>query len=250
MDDRDDNGGIEEIPTITKLLDPQYPLLVRFREAAPGSYKHSVALASMVEGVSISLGLDVELMKLCAVWHDLGKIFNPKYFAENQIEDEDPHRELDPKISYELITRHVSDGVMLLINEPSFPRKAIETISRHHGNTVLRYFFNKSGKSVEDLYRYKTERPKNINDAVLMICDQIEAVSRSRIQAGTFDLTDVIDTTINYLIEDSQLDEVYLKLGDLKRLKTALAKELEGSVQRRPDYDEVRKNGVDLKCNK
>ena len=139
---------------------------------------------------------------------------------------------------------------MLLINEPSFPRKAIETISRHHGNTVLRYFFNKSGKSVEDLYRYKTERPKNINDAVLMICDQIEAVSRSRIQAGTFDLTDVIDTTINYLIEDSQLDEVYLKLGDLKRLKTALAKELEGSVQRRPDYDEVRKNSVDLKCNK
>jgi len=83
-----------------------------------------------------------------------------------------------------------------------------------------------------------------------MICDQIEAVSRSRIQAGTFDLTDVIDTTINYLIEDSQLDEVYLKLGDLKRLKTALAKELEGSVQRRPDYDEVRKNSVDLKCNK
>lgn len=232
-----DEGGI-----IIKLLDPQYPLLTKFRESAPGSYKHSVALASMVEGVSISLGLDVELMKLCAIYHDLGKVFAPKYFVENQIEDEDPHKDLDPKISYEIITRHVCDSVTILINDYNFPRKAIETISRHHGNTVLRYFFNKSGKDVEDFYRYKTERPRTINDAVLMVCDQVEATSKARIQAGAFDAIDIIDSTINYLLDDGQLDEVYLKLGDLKRLKLALAKELEGSVQRRPDYVDIKKD--------
>lgn len=243
VEDKNGNGvGNDEGSIIVKLLDPQYPLLTRFRESAPGSYKHSVALASMVEGISISLRLDVELMKLCAIYHDLGKIFSPKYFVENQIENEDPHKDLDPKISYEVITRHVCDSVTILINDSNFPRKAIETISRHHGNTVLRYFFNKSGKDVEDFYRYKTERPRTINDAVLMVCDQVEATSRARIQAGTFDATDIIDSTINYLLNDGQLDEVYLKLGDLKRLKSALAKELEGSVQRRPDYADIKKD--------
>lgn len=244
-DSVEEKNGSDEGSIIAKLLDSQYPLLTRFRESAPGSYKHSVALASMVEGISISLGLDVELMKLCALYHDIGKIYTPKYFAENQIEDEDPHKDLDPKISYELITRHVCDSVTILINDSNFPRKAIETISRHHGNTILRYFFNKSGKDVEDLYRYKTERPRTINDAVLMVCDQVEATSKSRIQAGTFNAVDIIDSTINCLLDDGQLDEVYLKLGDLKRLKTALAKELEGSVQRRPDYVGV-KNEVNV----
>jgi len=237
----DTNGkGNKEEPSISKLLDTTYPLLARFRELCPGTFKHSQALASMIEGVSLSLGLDTELLKVAAIYHDVGKTLNPKFFSENQLEDEDAHKNLDPKISYEIITRHVSDSVMILINDSNFPRKVIEIISQHHGKNILKYFFKKSKNHVEDLFRYKTTKPTCIESAILMACDAIEATSRSQVQAGKFNPTRVIETTINGLIDDGQLDEVYMRLGDLKKVKIALGKELEGTYQKRVDYEEVK----------
>jgi len=237
------NGEVKkEEPSLSRLLDTTYPLLSRFRELCPGTYKHSQALASMIEGVSLALDLDTELLKLAATYHDIGKTFNPKYFVENQLEDEDAHKDIDPKISYEIITRHVSDSVVILLNDYNFPRKVIEIISQHHGKNVLRYFFSKSGKDVEDFFRYKTTKPTCIESAILMICDAIEATSRARVQAGKFDPSKVIESTINGLIDDGQLDEVYMRLGDLKKVKIALGKELEGTYQKRVDYEEVEKS--------
>jgi len=235
----------KETHELVELLDSSYPLLEKFREACPGSYKHAQALASMIEGVASVLGLDTTFMKVAALYHDIGKQNNPKYFTENQLEDEDPHVDLDPRVSYQIITRHVSDSVNTLINDDKFPRLLIEIISQHHGNTVLKYFFEKSGSDVEDLYRYKCTRPKCIESAVLMICDHIEATSRSLFQAGKFDPAEVIDITINKLLDDGQLDDVVMRLGDLKKVKEALARELEGTYQKRVDYDEAKKEKED-----
>ena len=231
---------------LVELLDANYPLLEKFREACPGSYKHAQALSSMIEGVANSLGIDVTFMKVAAMYHDIGKQVNPKYFTENQLEDEDPHENLDARVSYQLITRHVSDSVNILINDSKFPRDLIEIISQHHGNTIVRYFFEKSGSDVEDLYRYKCSKPECIESAVLMICDHIEAKSRSLFQAGKFDPVEVIETTINGLIDDGQLDEVVMRLGDLKKIKEALARELEGTYQKRVDYDEAKKEKAEV----
>lgn len=223
---------------IKELLDSKYPLLQEFREKCPGTFKHSQSLSSMIEGVAMALDLDEHRMKAAALYHDVGKMFNPKYFTENQLEDENLHDNLDPKVSYEIITRHVSDSVIVLLNDPNFPRDIIEIISQHHGTTILKYFHTKSGEPEED-YRYKTTRPKTIEAMVLMVCDHIEATSRSLVQAGKFSPKKVIKNTINGLIDDSQFDDVTMKLGDLKRIKQALAKELEGVYQKRVDYDEA-----------
>jgi hypothetical protein len=226
------------------LLDSTYPLLQRFREACPGTYKHSQNLASMVEGIALSLDLDVTKLKVAAQYHDVGKMCNPKYFTENQLEDENPHDKLSPIVSYNIITRHVSDSVMYLVNDSNFPRDIIEIISQHHGQSVLRYFFDKSGSDVEDAFRYKTPKPTCVDSAVLMICDHIEATSRALVQSGKFDSSNVIETTISNLIDDGQLDDVYMRLGDLKRIKEALAKELEGTYQKRVDYDKAKEEKV------
>jgi len=231
----------EKQEDLHNLLDTSYPLLQRLRDACPGTYKHSQSLASIVEGVSMALDLDVIFMKVAALYHDIGKINNPKYFSENQLEDEDPHKELPAWVSSQIIGRHVSDGVNVLVNDESFPRKMIEIISQHHGSSVMKYFFTKSGKDVEDLFRYKCSTPKCVGSAVLMVCDQIEATSRSLFQAGKYDATKVIDTTINGLLADGQLDDVIMRLGDLKKIKEALARELEGLYQKRVDYDKAEK---------
>lgn len=233
---------VEELTGNAMLLDTTYPLMVKLREICPGTYKHSQAVVSMVEAVSLALGLDVGLMKVAATYHDIGKSFNPLAFSENQLDDENMHTDLAPEISYQIITRHVSDSVAILANDVHFSRKIIEIISQHHGQTVLKYFFKKSESSDEELFRYKTTTPACIESAVLMICDVTEATSKSHVQNGKFNPMNVIEGTINSLIDDGQLDEVVMKLGDLKKIKIALGKELEGTYQKRVDYEEVTKN--------
>jgi len=236
----EDSVIIAEVePSLNLLLDSKYPLLQEFRGACPGTFKHSQSLMSMIEGISLALDLDGDKMKVAALYHDVGKTFSPKYFSENQLENENPHDDLKPEVSYQILTRHVSDSVMVLVNNPDFPREIIEIISQHHGTTVLRYFFDKSNKTKEDDFRYKTTKPTCIESMVLMVCDAIEATSRALAQAGKFDPNKVINETLQRLIDDGQLDDVTMKLGDLKKIKHALAKELEGVYQKRVDYDEA-----------
>jgi len=231
---------VEVTKDLSVLLDSTYPLIKKLRELCPGTNKHSQALAAMVEGVSIALGLDVTFMKVAAQYHDIGKLNNPKYFSENQLEGEDSHADLDPWMSAQIISRHVSDGVCILLNDNNFSREIIEIISQHHGTEVIKYFFDKSGSELDDLFRYKSFVPKCVESAVLMICDKIEATSKSKFQSGTFDPLEVIESVINGLINDNQLDDVVIRLGDIKLLKDALAKELEGIYQKRVDYDKAK----------
>lgn len=239
-DEVNSSESTEKKNDLTHLLDATYPLLQRFRETCPGTFKHSQALVSMMEGISIALDLDVTSMKVAAQYHDIGKINNPRYFTENQLDDESPHDKLDPYMSYQIISRHVADGVTMLLNNPDFPRRLIEIISQHHGTSIVKYFFTKSGSDIEDVYRYKCTKPQCVEAAALMLADHIEAKSRSLIQAGKFDSSNVVDDTVNELLDDGQLDEVYMKLGDLKKIKEALIKELEGSYQKRIDYDKAK----------
>lgn len=227
---------VENDDNIKMLMDSTYPLLKQFRDACPGTYKHSQEVASMIEVVSLELDLNVDLMKVAALYHDIGKLINPKYFTENQLDDENPHDGLDPIISYNLITRHVSDSVVILINDKNFSRRLIEIISQHHGNSVLTYFFQKSEDGTKDMFRYRTQCPMCVESAILMITDRVEATSRSLSQTGKFDPALVITTVINDLLDDGQLDQVEIKLGNLKKIKESLGKELEGVYQKRVDY--------------
>lgn len=237
-DSVNNTNNAEAEPSLSFLLDSKYPLLQEFRGACPGTFKHSQSLMSMIEGVSLGLDLDDDKMKIAALYHDVGKMFNPKYFSENQLENENPHDGIGPEVSYQILTRHVSDSVMVLLNNPDFPREIIEIISQHHGTTVLRYFCDKA-KGKDDDFRYKSTKPTSIESMVLMVCDSIEAMSKALAQAGKFDPNKVINETLQRLIDDGQLDDVTMKLGDLKKIKAALAKELEGVYQKRVDYDEA-----------
>ena len=248
----DDNTHVEEHASIfSTILDSAYPLLQKFRKEAPGTYKHCQTVSSMVESISLDLGLDVGFMKIVSLYHDIGKINNPKYFAENELEDDDAHKDLHPWISSQIISRHVSDGVNILLNDINFPRDAIEVISQHHGTCTIKYFFNKANCLSDSIasesdYRYKNTTPQRVESAVLMITDTIEATTRSLVQAGKYDPTTLIDTTINGLLDSGQLDDVTMPLGDLKKIKKALAKELEGLYQKRVDYDDKNETKTDL----
>jgi len=237
LNDKNGKDKLVDREDLKLLLDSSYPILHQFRELCPGTFKHSQSVASMIENIALSLGLDTVLMKVAALYHDVGKMFNPKYFSENQLENENPHDTLDPFTSYNIITRHVSDSVMILLNDINFPRNVIRIISQHHGTTVLKYFYNNTDRVDKDVFRYKSTKPSCVESAVLAICDQVDATSRSLIQANKFDPSLVIESTISGLIDDGQLDDVMMRLGHLKKIKESISKDLEGTYQKRVDYN-------------
>ncbi len=240
------------------LLDSKFSLMEKFREIAPGTHKHSVNVSNFCESVALELDLDTDFMKVCGLYHDVGKINLPDYFSENQNNGKNLHDGLDPLISYQIITRHVSDTVLLLLNQTSdsepkdFPERLnlLEVISQHHGNTVLKYFYNKSKTEIDDHFRYKATPPQSIEAAVLMICDSVEATARSLASGNdlkeTQDRKAVVDTNVNRLMQDGQLDDI--KVGQLKKIKSVLYKELENIYHKRESYgDEKEKADEDLK---
>ncbi len=245
----DENGSSneKEVHGLAHLLESTYPLLKEFRDKCAGTFKHSQAVGGFAEGVSVALGLDSTYMKVGALYHDIGKMRNPKYYTENQLEDENMHDDLDPYISYLIISNHVASTAHILLSDENFPRDLIKIATQHHGTNIMKYFFDKSESDDENRFRYKGSKPQCVESMILMICDCIEARSRSDIQSGKFDPLAVIEETINDLMKDGQLDDVTMKLGDLQIIKEALAKELEGTYQKRVDYSKAKEEGQNKK---
>jgi len=226
---------------LSSLLDPSYHLLSTFKEICLGSFNHSYKLMKMIENISFNLDLDINFMKVCAMYHDIGKMINPLYFLENQTNSKNIHDTLTPALSYQIITRHVSDSVMILSNDRNFSRNIIDVVCQHHGTTVLKYFFDKSGTINKNIFRYKTMKPQSLESMILMLCDITEAKSRSILQSQPENLDPVviINSTIDHLLNDGQFENIYLRLGDLKVIKEILIKELDCIYQKRVDYDKV-----------
>lgn len=219
-------------------LDTDYPLLDKFKGAAPGTFRHCQNVANLAEAVASDLGMNTTLMKVCATYHDIGKMYNPNYFTENQNGDGNPHDELDPHISYQLISRHVADSVFILMTETDMPREVMEIVAEHHGDAVLKAIFNKGDKKNPDAYRYKCPKPTNEYSSILMIVDAVEATARSISEKLTTPEAKikVVKETIDRLREDQQLDE--MKVGTLRQVQKRLIRELDGIYHTRLDYDE------------
>ena len=218
------------------LLDAKYPFLERLRDKAPGTFKHCQNVASLCEAVAIELDIDPTLMRVLGQYHDAGKITFPECFYENQNGSGNLHDDLDPMISFHLISKHIADTALILIQLKDFPSQLIEPIVQHHGNSILKSLANKSKKVEEDMFRYRnTSPPTTLEAAILMICDSVEATVRSKEHnhddVDIEDIREIIRSTLDRLESDDQLDEV--KVGDLKKVKKALQRDLESKYHKR-----------------
>lgn len=232
-----------------KYIETDYPLLDKFRELSPGSFSHSQNVVTILEAVSKELELDVDFMKCCGYYHDIGKINYPQYFSENQSTKDNIHDTLQPQISCRYITGHLSDGVMILLQN-GFPRDVIEVISQHHGDTVLRQFHQKDPQAPEDKYRYKAKKPSSTEAVVLMLSDSVEALTRHEFlkkrdkeENGDF-IRRAVQSKIDQLDDDDQLDNVMH--GLIKRVKKILVRELESMYHKRVSYND----DEDIETNK
>lgn len=214
------------------------PILDIFKKLAPGTNRHCVNVSLLCESVCKEIcDTESDSLIIAARLHDIGKCNNPLFFSENQ-DKTNIHDTLDPYTSYQYITRHVSDSVLKLIQQ-GFPFDIVRIVSEHHGNTVLRSIFNKikDDKYLEDDFRYNSSKPTTKESCILMICDVVESATRSMDSVGKLsDISGIIDTLINNLVMDEQLD--ILTIGQLRVIKTILIKEIESIYHKRVEYDD------------
>ncbi len=230
--------------TLVELSDMNHPLLQKLANEAPGTMQHSLQVANLAESAARKIGASHLLVKVGALYHDIGKSLNPKFFIENQ-NAENPHESISPEESSQIIIDHVKDGLEMG-RKAGLPEEICEFISTHHGTSEVSYFFNKAIKegkkpNKED-YQYPGPIPKTKEQSLLMLADTVEAAARS--------LKNPNQEQINYLLEDlfkkkmegKQLEESELTIKELNQCKIVFGQLLKSIHHPRIEYPSAQKN--------
>lgn len=221
----------------------KHPLIQKLSENAPGTYQHSISLASLAQKCAYAINANDLFVKVGAYFHDIGKLSKPEYYAENQTEIESKHDLISPKKSAEVIRNHVSEGIRLA-KEYRVPQRIIDFIPMHHGTSLIKHFYNLAleeagDKEVnEEDFRYPGPKPKTKESAILMICDAAEAMSRI---TGTDreQLEKAIERHIKDKILDGQFDECFLSMREINKIEETCVKYLAGISHQRVKYKEM-----------
>ncbi|MCP3973659.1 MAG: HDIG domain-containing protein [bacterium] len=228
--------------TLLDLTDRNHPGLRLLEEQAPGTFNHSILVGTLAGKAARAIGAQPLLAQAAAYYHDLGKTENPQYFIENQFGVSNPHDEIDPIESANIIRSHVSEGLRLS-RQLRIPDTVADGIRQHHGTGLMRYFYHKALESDPSIdpfdYRHHGEKPKRKEMAILMISDAVEGAARSLAQEEdptAASLTKMVDAVVGEKLEDGQLAESELTFGDLTKVKAALVDALIGYYHTRIPY--------------
>lgn len=234
--------------TLIELAQFNHPLLRQLGERAPGTYHHSMTMASLAESAAVAVKANEVLARVGAYFHDIGKISKPTYFVENQKGTRNRHDKLSPRMSSLIIAAHVKDGVALA-QEHKLPEEVVNFIPQHHGTTRIEYFYNKALKlagsspdetKVDEIkeqdYRYPGPKPQTKETGILMLADAIEASARTLEDPSPQKLEALIDDLIKKRFEEGELDECPLTLKDLTKIKAAFLGVLVGIHHTRVKY--------------
>ncbi|MGL5626580.1 MAG: HD family phosphohydrolase [Candidatus Rhabdochlamydia sp.] len=219
--------------SLMEYMDPNHELLHRLSLEAPGTYQHCLVVGHLAEAGARSIGANGLFCRVATLYHDIGKLFNPHYFTENQFGGFNIHQLLTPMESTQVIIAHVPEGEALA-RKHHLPQGFIDIIREHHGTTMVYYFYCKqveqmsgdASKVNEKLFRYPGPKPRSKESAIIMIADTIEAASRSMEELTEESITDMIDKLIDEKAEDGQFNESQLTFEELGKVKKAIIKSL------------------------
>jgi putative nucleotidyltransferase with HDIG domain len=229
--------------SLLDLTDRNHEALQLLQEKAFGTFNHSLMVGTLADAAARAIGANPLLARAMAYYHDLGKTENPTFFIENQFGIPNPHDILDPKESAEIIRSHVTAGVDLA-RQFKIPTEVTQGIVSHHGDGVMRYFYEKarmqSTKEVNvDDFRHIGHKPQTAETAILMLADSLEAACRAVFQTEepTPDAIEkVVRRIIDEKVEDGQLSESPLTLGELTQIRRAFLDSLIGHYHQRIAY--------------
>ncbi len=231
--------------TLMEYMDPDHELLRRLSLEAPGTYQHCLVVGNIAETAARAIGANGLFCRVSTLYHDIGKLFNPHYFTENQLGGFNIHQLLTPSESTHVIIAHVVEGEVLA-RKYHLPQSFIDIIREHHGTTMVYYFYCKQVEQMggdatkvnEKAFRYPGPKPRSKESAIIMIVDTVEAASRSMDEVTEESVAEMVDKLVAEKAEDGQFDECQLTFEELGRVKRAIVKALMVNRHLRIKYPE------------
>jgi putative nucleotidyltransferase with HDIG domain len=226
---------------LAELSDFNHPLLRHLSEYAPGSFHHSIQVGNLGEIAGERIGANTLLIRVMALYHDIGKTMRPEYFTENQRFGFNPHDNVSPYDSIKILISHIEMGIEFA-EEYNLPDPVSAGIREHHGTSAAYFFYNKAKEMYPDKeikfsdFCYRGSIPQSKETAVLMLADTIEAISRSMQNVNPEQLLKAIQKTIEDKMSEGQLHDSGLTIHDLKELGEGFLQGLEGSTHSRILY--------------
>lgn len=227
--------------TLMELCDLNSPLLRELSLKVPGTFQHSLQVANLAEEAVFHVGGNTLLVRAGAMYHDIGKIENPRYFTENQVGEVNPHNEIMPEESAKIIISHVIKGIEKA-KEHNIPEAVIDFIRTHHGTTSAGFFLNNfkkehSGEKIDETaFRYHGPIPFSKETAVLMMADGVEAASRSLKKYDALVINELVDRIIEYKIAENQFINAEITFKDITIVKKIFKKQLMNMYHVRIEY--------------
>lgn len=233
-----------EITTDIQLLeysDLNNEVLSRLALEVPGTFSHSLMIGQLSEAAADAIGANGLKTRVMAYYHDIGKMWRPEYFCENQT-DENVHDELAPRVSARAIAAHVTQGAEMARREYHLPKPIIDGILEHHGTAKIGYFYEqameqkKHGDVDEDDFRYPGPKPQSPETAILMICDGAESAVRSIKNPNEERIREMIDKIISARAADRQFDDCDLTFKQLDIIAEVITRRACSSLHKRISY--------------
>jgi len=234
---------------LMELLDLNTPVLSELFLKAPGTYQHTMAVASIAGRVANEIGANGLLVRVGAYYHDIGKMFNPLYFIENQIGDEDQHDELGPVASAAVIRSHVTLGIRLA-RRIGLPGPVEDFIPEHHGTSTIEFFYHKSRQQQSEIkservFKYSGPKPQSRETAVLMIVDSCEAACRVLKSRDEKEVRKLVNRIAYGKLEQREFDDSGLTIGDLQKIIDLLTDILQSAGHQRIAYPSDKQSRAD-----
>jgi putative nucleotidyltransferase with HDIG domain len=230
---------------LSELANLNHPLLRRLMLQAPGTYHHSVIVGSLSEAACESIGANALLARVACYFHDIGKGVKPQYFVENQRDGQNRHDRLSPEQSAQVIINHVREGGVLA-RQHKLPQPIYDNIFMHHGSGLIPYFHNRAkeqsqGQPVDEaLFRYPGPKPNTREAGIIMLADKVEAACRTIKEPSEERMRAMIQTIINSVMADGQLEECPLTVRELYQVANAFVAVLLGIYHHRIEYPATR----------
>ena len=229
---------------LSEIADRNHPGLRYLEEKALGTFNHSLVVGTLADRAANLIGANSQLVRAMAYFHDLGKTENPTMFVENQFGSSNPHDNLTTDNSVQIIRSHVPDGVRLA-KKFKIPEAVYRGIIEHHGDSVMRYFYEKEKQMnpdvLKDDFRHLGQKPSSKETVILMFADSLEAACRARFQYEDADdkkIANLVNEIFNEKINDGQLLDAPITFQDLEKIKQSFQASLEGLYHQRVLYPE------------
>ncbi|WP_310991950.1 HD family phosphohydrolase [Aequorivita marina] len=233
--------GLVSDVSLLELSDTNSKLLKELSNKAPGTFHHSLNVANLAETSANEIGANSMLVRVGALYHDVGKMLNPTMFTENQANSINSHNELDPKESAKIIINHVIKGIEIA-RKNNLPDRVIDFIRTHHGTSLVYYFYSKEkeqhGEANKEDFMYPGPIPFSKETAILMMADSVEAASKSLKEPSSTIIDEFVEKIVNNQMAQGQFLNADITFKEIEMIKKVLKKKLNNIYHLRVEYPE------------